>query len=64
MAANDEPTNPPPVSEIPGDDPSADPFGLWLDGKLKKAYGSVVEEPIPDELLKLLQQALDPKPGS
>lgn len=35
-----------------------DRFDNWLDGKLKDAYGSVLEEPIPDDIMKLLEQEL------
>jgi hypothetical protein len=35
-----------------------DAFDHWLEDKLRNAYSSVLEEPIPDELLKLLQQKL------
>ena len=33
-------------------------FDLWLDEKLRTAYSSVLDEPIPDDLLRLLQQRL------
>ncbi|HLG90031.1 MAG TPA: NepR family anti-sigma factor [Alphaproteobacteria bacterium] len=36
----------------------SDAFDHWLEDKLRNAYSSVLEEPIPDELLKLLQQRL------
>jgi hypothetical protein len=35
-----------------------DRFDTWLDGKLKSAYGSVLNEPIPDDIMKLLEQEL------
>ena len=35
-----------------------DAFDHWLEDKLRNAYSSVLEEPIPDDLLKLLQQKL------
>ncbi|GIL39765.1 NepR family anti-sigma factor [Roseiterribacter gracilis] len=35
-----------------------DRFDIWLDGKLKTAYGSVLDEPIPDDIMKLLEQEL------
>jgi hypothetical protein len=35
-----------------------DRFEIWLDGKLKTAYGSVLDEPIPDDIMKLLEQEL------
>ena len=40
---------------------SSAPFERWLDKKLKSAYGSVLEEPIPQDLIKLLRQKLDHK---
>ena len=30
----------------------------WLDAKLRNAYSSVLEEPIPDDLIQLLHQKL------
>ncbi len=33
-------------------------FDNWLENKLKSAYSSVLEEPIPDELLRLITQKL------
>ena len=36
----------------------SDAFDHWLEDKLRNAYSSVLEEPIPDDLLKLLQQKL------
>ncbi len=41
------------------DDPA--PFERWLDKKLKTIYGSVLEEPIPQDIIALLQQKLDQK---
>jgi Anti-sigma factor NepR len=41
----------------------ADRFDSWLDAKLKTAYGSVLGEPIPDDILKLLEQELAKKLG-
>ncbi len=35
------------------------PFERWLDRKLKSVYGSVLEEPIPQDILDLLRQRLD-----
>ena len=35
-----------------------DPFDLWLEDKLRNAYSSVLEEPIPEDLLKLLHKKL------
>jgi hypothetical protein len=42
------------------DHPKADEdvFDRWLADKLRNAYSSVLEEPIPDDLLRLLQQKL------
>ena len=39
-------------------DGGSDAFDHWLEDKLRNAYSSVLEEPIPDDLLKLLQQKL------
>lgn len=36
----------------------SDAFELWLEDKLRTAYSSVLEEPIPEDLLKLLDQKL------
>jgi hypothetical protein len=33
----------------------ADPeFDRWMDGRLKSIYDSVLQEPLPDEIMKLL----------
>ncbi len=33
-------------------------FDKWLEDKLKTAYSSVLDEPIPEDLIKLLHQKL------
>lgn len=33
-------------------------FDHWLEDRLRNAYSSVLDEPIPDDLLRLLQQKL------
>ncbi len=33
-------------------------FDTWLENKLKTAYSSVLEEPIPEDLIRLLTQKL------
>ena len=33
-------------------------FDNWLDEKLRSAYSSVLEEPIPDDLIRLIQEKL------
>lgn len=33
-------------------------FDRWLEDKLRNSYSSVLEEPIPDDLLRLLEQKL------
>lgn len=48
---------PPATSSAKG----GDRFETWLDGKLKTAYGSVLNEPIPDDIMKLLEQELAKK---
>jgi len=35
---------------------TAEAFDLWLQQGLHKLYDSVAKEPIPDELLKLIEQ--------
>jgi hypothetical protein len=39
--------------------PGREPFERWLDTKLKNVYGSVLAEPIPDDLINLLREKLD-----
>jgi hypothetical protein len=39
----------------PAEDPA---FDSWLDNKLRNAYSSVLDEPIPEDLIKLLHQKL------
>lgn len=53
-------------SEHPGDRPArragplggkkAEPFDIWLQQGLHRLYDSIAKEPIPDELLKLIEQ--------
>ena len=39
----------------PGHPGATDPeFEPWLDGRLKSMYDTVLNEPLPDEILKLL----------
>lgn len=33
-------------------------FDLWLEAKLKGAYSSVLDEPIPEDLIQLLSEKL------
>ncbi len=33
-------------------------FDSWLDNKLRTAYSSVLDEPLPEDLIKLLEQKL------
>ncbi len=33
-------------------------FDSWLENKLKTAYSSVLDEPIPDDLIRLISQKL------
>jgi hypothetical protein len=51
-----------PVQEDPG--PNATPlepedgaFSLWLNRSLRQAYDAVVAEPIPDTLLRLIEES-------
>lgn len=37
----------------------AEAFDIWLQQGLHKLYDSVAKEPIPDELLKLIEQDLE-----
>ena len=45
----------------PAEQPAARPddkdpeFEPWLDGRLKSMYDAVLNEPLPDEILKLLK---------
>ncbi len=36
-----------------GQDPE---FDAWLDVRLRSLYGSVLNEPVPEDMMKLLQQ--------
>jgi hypothetical protein len=39
----------------PGSAEGADAeFDRWMDGRLKSIYDSVLQEPLPDEIMKLL----------
>ena len=33
-------------------------FDSWLESKLRNAYSSVLDEPIPDDLIELISQKL------
>jgi hypothetical protein len=51
------------MSEPPSDT-TADPpatFDDWLDGRLRTLYQTVVNEPLPPEILDLLKEVDDPK---
>ena len=40
-----------------GSGEGADPeFDRWMDGRLKSIYDSVLQEPLPEEIMKLLGQ--------
>ncbi len=39
-------------------DSDATGFDSWLENKLRSAYSSVLDEPIPDDLIELLSQKL------
>ncbi|NGM19998.1 hypothetical protein G3576_08225 [Roseomonas stagni] len=43
---------------------SEDAFGLWLQRGLHQLYDSVANEPIPDELLRLIEADKDRKGGA
>ena len=51
----------------PAEQPAARPddkdpeFEPWLDGRLKSMYDAVLNEPLPDEILKLLKDMRDGK---
>jgi len=42
---------------VPGPAADAD-FDRWLETKLRMAYSSVLDEPVPEDLIRLLQQKL------
>ncbi len=43
----------------PGADAGSDAlFNDWLEAKLRTAYSSVLDEPIPDDLIKLINERL------
>jgi hypothetical protein len=46
-----------PRANRPAKEP-AEAFDIWLQQGLHKLYDSVAKEPIPDELLKLIEQDL------
>jgi hypothetical protein len=39
-----------------GDNKGAEAFDIWLQRGLHQLYDSVAKEPVPDELLKLIEQ--------
>lgn len=49
-----------PVQEASRSDPQDPEFEPWLDGRLKSMYDTVLNEPLPDEIVKLLKS---PKRG-
>lgn len=58
MADQSSVRKPMPMPEVKPEAPSrADPsFDGWLDVRLKSMYDSVLNEQLPDEILKLLEQ--------
>ena len=52
MTNSDKPGGPPPS---PGNPPET-AFDLWLNRGLHQLFDDVANEPVPDELLKLIQQ--------
>ncbi len=61
MDTSDSRTPPPSPSPAPGQPATGgrgaleDPFGLWLQRGLHQLYDSVANEPIPAELLRLIE---------
>ena len=48
--------DPPPPDEQPRKRKSDAAFDLWLKRGLHKLYDDIAQEPVPDELLKLIEQ--------
>ena len=55
MQRRPRPTSPPRKQSRPADAA----FDLWLNRGLHKLYDEVAREPIPDELLKLIEESRD-----
>jgi hypothetical protein len=54
--ASRNPRTPKPATKKPTENDAL--FDTWLENKLKTAYSSVLEEPIPEDLIRLLTQKL------
>ncbi|WP_270935481.1 hypothetical protein [Falsiroseomonas oryzae] len=50
------PATPAARASQPSPEPAADPFGLWLQARLHQLYDGVTREPIPPELLRLIEE--------
>jgi hypothetical protein len=44
-----------PVRQAPRPDEKDPEFEPWLDGRLKSMFDAVINEPLPEEILKLLK---------
>ncbi|MBB2167953.1 hypothetical protein HLH36_06215 [Gluconacetobacter aggeris] len=44
-------------------DPGQQAFALWLERGLRRLFGSVIDEPIPDDLMRLIDHPADPGSG-
>jgi hypothetical protein len=44
-----------PVQQAKQPDDKDPEFEPWLDGRLKSMYDAIINEPLPDEILKLLK---------
>lgn len=40
-----------------------DGFDTWLRGELTRLYGGALDEPVPDDMMRLLQDAARRSPG-
>lgn len=50
------PRDPERAAETPRDAPLEDVFGLWLQRSLHALYDDITSEPIPPELLRLIEE--------
>jgi hypothetical protein len=63
----DEASRPPPgvtsASRAPRPRPTEAAFDRWLQRELSRLYGPALEEPVPEELLRLVREAAGKKPS-
>ena len=58
MDRKEKPERKAPRQKAPRSGAQGEGFDSWLETKLRSAYSSVLDEPIPEDLIQLLHQKL------